>query len=298
MKKLLSVILAIFIAIIPMSINVFAVDTSAENPTIETTVDKDTVEVGDVITLTTKLPSNSKLCVLMYQLTYNPNTLSIVNNSEKLNGAFPTEKLSYKTAGMMRYGGISSDCVSDDCQMLFTIQLEVLKLPCTIDVSILEAYEDNGDNPEIDVTYEYNKCSSKQIKFDDVNVPDEPDVPDNPDEPVYQYSINIKEPSTTTIRHKDGIILHAETEPELPECYRVEWSKNNNKFKTETKDNGQSLQIVSDSNGKTEFTVSLYDKEGNLVDTDTIEMNSKAGFFDKIGSFFRSLFGATKIYEY
>ncbi len=45
------------------------------------------------------------------------------------------------------------------------------------------------------------------------------------------------------------------------------------------------------------FTATLYSADGEVLATDTIEMKSKAGFFDKIGGFFRSLFGTTKIYE-
>ena len=113
-----------------------------------------------------------------------------------------------------------------------------------------------------------------------------------------ENTFSIKTPSTTTIRHKDGIVLHASVDPELAEGYYIEWTESNSNFKTEPKNDGESLQIISDSNGKTIFTISLYDSEGNLVDSDSVEMTSKAGFFDKIGSFFRSLFGGTTIYEY
>ena len=58
------------------------------------------------------------------------------------------------------------------------------------------------------------------------------------------------------------------------------------------------MKIVSDKNGYTTFTATLYSAEGKVLATDTIEMKSKAGFFDKIGSFFRGFFGGTKIYEY
>jgi hypothetical protein len=288
MKKLLSSILAIFIAIIPMGITAFALDTSAKNPTIETVVDKDTVEVGDVITLTAKLPSNSKLCVLTYQLTYNPNNLSVINKSEKLNSVFPTEMISYKTAGMVRYGGITSDYVSDESKVLFTIQFEVLKLPCTIDVNILEAYEDDGDNPEIDVTYEYNKYSSKQIKFDGIT--DIPDIPDIPDVPVYQYFIDIKEPNDTTVKYKKSTILYVELSEGIPEGGRIEWIADNDNFETETLNNGSELKIKSINKGDTIFTVTLYDANGNELASDSVEMYSKAGFFDKVVWFFENFF--------
>ena len=119
------------------------------------------------------------------------------------------------------------------------------------------------------------------------------------DNDVYYYNgtFHIQSPSTTSIRHKDGIKLHAKVEGTAPAGSYVKWTASNGKFKTEEINDGNSLKIVSDSNGKTTFTATLYSAEGEILATDTIEMNSKAGFFDKIGSFFRSIFGGTKIYE-
>ena len=110
-------------------------------------------------------------------------------------------------------------------------------------------------------------------------------------------SFNITEPSKIEIRHKDGIKLHASIEGTAPAGSYVVWTANNGNFKTEEINNGNSLKIVSDKNGTTTFTATLYSEDGETLATDTIEMKSKAGFFDKIGSFFRSLFGGTKLYE-
>ena len=114
----------------------------------------------------------------------------------------------------------------------------------------------------------------------------------------YNYTFSIQTPSRTEFRHKDGIKLHANVEGTAPAGSFVEWSADNSKFKTEEINNGNSLKIISDKNGTTTFTATLYSAKGEVLATDSIEMKSKAGFFDKIGSFFRSLFGATKIYEY
>ena len=110
-------------------------------------------------------------------------------------------------------------------------------------------------------------------------------------------NFNIQTPSLTTIRHKDGIKLHTNIEGIAPAGSYVVWTAENGNFKTEEINNGDSLQIVSDKNGYTVFTATLYSADGEILATETIEMRSKAGFFDKIGSFFRSLFGSTKIYE-
>ncbi|MBR2952776.1 MAG: hypothetical protein IKC45_00155 [Clostridia bacterium] len=126
---------------------------------------------------------------------------------------------------------------------------------------------------------------------EDVTEPDTPDEPENVD-----YKFNIKTPSTTSINHKDGIILYAQINGNTPDGTYVEWTFNNDNFKTTVQDNN-SLKIISDKNGTTTFTATLYSADGDVLATDTIEMKSKAGFFDKIGSFFRSIFGGTKIYE-
>ncbi len=114
--------------------------------------------------------------------------------------------------------------------------------------------------------------------------------------PAEKYIITIQQPSRTTIRCKDGIKLHASVNGTLPEGAKIVWSTNNNYFKTSQID-ADSFQIVSNNNGYTTITASLVDADGNVLATDGVEMFSKAGFGDKIGGFFRSLFGSTKIYE-
>ncbi len=118
-------------------------------------------------------------------------------------------------------------------------------------------------------------------------------TPDVPDE---DFTFSIQEPSRTEIRNKDGIILHTNVEGELPDGARVEWSWDNSKFDVEKNDDG-TLTIIAENNGKTTFTATVYDVDGTEIAQDTIIMNSKSGFFDKIGGFFRSLFGATTIYK-
>ena len=119
------------------------------------------------------------------------------------------------------------------------------------------------------------------------------------DKDVYYYNgtFHIKTPSMTEIRHKDGIKLHASIDGTAPAGSYVVWTSSNSNFKTEQINNGNSLKIVSDKDGKTTFTATLYSEDGEVLATESIEMRSKAGFFDKFGSFFRTLFGGTKIHE-
>lgn len=111
------------------------------------------------------------------------------------------------------------------------------------------------------------------------------------------YVFSVKEPSRTTIRNKDGIILHTEIEGNTPAGSYVEWTSSNSNFgKTEMND-GQSLRVIANNKGYTTFTATLYDVNGNVLATDTVELYSQSGFFDKIVGFFRSLFGMTMVYE-
>lgn len=111
------------------------------------------------------------------------------------------------------------------------------------------------------------------------------------------YVFSISEPSLTSIRNKDGIILHISVEGNQPEGSYVKWTASNNNFKLTELNGSDSLKVVAENNGKTTFTATLYDADDNVLATDTVELNSKSGFFDKIGGFFRSLFGMTKLYQ-
>ncbi|MBQ4644377.1 MAG: InlB B-repeat-containing protein [Clostridia bacterium] len=110
-------------------------------------------------------------------------------------------------------------------------------------------------------------------------------------------NFSIKEPSTTTVRHNDGIILHLNADGNIPDGARIHWSADNNNFDGGYSEDGMQCLLISKNNGYTVITATLYDADDNVIATDSIEMRSKAGFFDKIGGFFRSLFGTTKIYE-
>ena len=115
-------------------------------------------------------------------------------------------------------------------------------------------------------------------------------------EPEYNYSFYIQSPSRTEIRNKDMIMLHAVIEGNAPKGSYIEWERSNANFVTGDEGDGVYL-IMADDKGHTTFTATLYDANGNVIAWDSVEMYSKSGFFDKIGGFFRSLFGGTTIYE-
>lgn len=114
--------------------------------------------------------------------------------------------------------------------------------------------------------------------------------------PATGFIFSILEPTIIEIRNKDGIILHTEVLGKLPDGAKIEWSWDNDNFIVEENEDG-TITIIADENGNTIFTATVYDSKGKVLSSDTVEMNSKSDFFNKIGGFFRSLFGSTTIYE-
>ena len=271
MKKVLSILLAALM-IFTMVPAVFAA-----TPTITTTVNKTSVVAGDVVTLTAKVSANSKLCALTYEINYDTSAFEIVSNSGSCKGVFQTEVFNPET-GRVRYLGSSLNAISNTSQTIFTIQFRALKSNGTISVKVTEAYTVSGSTGETNVTSAVNSASAKTFTF------------------TSDY-LSMRTPSRTSIRYKDGIVLHADASKALPSGSKIVWTSSNGNFKTSASgDKGEHLTIISNSNGSTVFTATLYSSSGAKLDSVTIEMTSKAGFFDKIGGFFRGLFGTTKIY--
>lgn len=271
MKKVLSVILAalMLFAMVPA--------VYAATPTITTTLNKTSVSVGDIVTLTATVSSNSKLCSLEYEIYYDTSAFQIVSNSGSCKKVFEIESYN-ATTGKIKYSGASTNGIGNSSKVFFTVQLKALKTSGTISVAVTEAYVVNGSTNETDVTSAVNSASAKTFTF------------------TAGY-LKMRTPSETSIRYKDGIVLHADALKTLPSGSKITWTASNSNFKTSVSgDKGENLTIVSNSNGDTVFTATLYSSSGAILDSVSIEMTSKAGFFDKIGGFFRGLFGMTKIY--
>lgn len=106
---------------------------------------------------------------------------------------------------------------------------------------------------------------------------------------------SIKTPSRTTINYGDSIYLHAVVD--LPAGAEVIWEASNSNFTYSTSADGKTCLISPASNGETEFTAKVVDRDRNVIsEICTQKMTSKAGFFQKIIAFFKKLFGLTKVY--
>ena len=108
------------------------------------------------------------------------------------------------------------------------------------------------------------------------------------------FKMSIRNPSTTTIKYGDKIILHADMNEALPSGWTIKWTADNGNFSYSVSADGPTCTISPNKSGSTNFKAIVYDEKGNVICEDTQSMTSKAGFFDKIGAFFRKLFGSTK----
>ena len=111
------------------------------------------------------------------------------------------------------------------------------------------------------------------------------------------FTIEIREPSLSTIRCKDTMVLHTTVAGGDATGLKVVWTADNENFVTKELEDGK-LEITSAEDGYTVFTASLVDASGNVVASDTVEMRSKADIWSKIGGYIRAFFGSTLYYNY
>ncbi len=272
MKKLLSVFLVavMLFAITPVAF--------AATPTISTTVDKTEINEGDIVTVTVKSSAKSELVALTYELYYDLSEFQVISATSY--DVFEMENANTSDAGRVKFLGASIEAISETAQAILTIQLKALKSSGTISATVKEAYVKKGATDETNVTSAVASASDKTITFK---------APAN--------YIKLRTPSKTAIRYKDGLVLYADSNETLPSGSKLVWTTNNNNFIVKPSSDGKNCTIISDSKGKTQITVTLYDSASAIIETETIEITSKANFLYKIGGFLRSLLGLTKIYD-
>jgi hypothetical protein len=329
-SKFLSVVLALVLtfAIIPVaSITAGAATTI---PEIKLIPSKAAAQIGELITIYVTVPKNSRLCNLDLDVVYNKANYQLVEAKSKYE--FDIDVLNTDgISNAVRFVGNDTTYISDNATVLFTMKFRVINNCRDIYAIVHEAHVADAKGKPIDVSVDANLLSTpitihqsgdekvyylptcEETGFKTYNCPCgtfvEEDTPAyghkysngkcvvcKANAPKENITVMINEPSRTEIRSKDGIILHAEVRGGTGE-YVVEWSASDSKcFKTEK--NGNDLKIISNNKGYTTFTAAVYGADGKVVSSASIEMYSKAGFFDKIGGFFRSLFGSTVVYDY
>lgn len=121
-------------------------------------------------------------------------------------------------------------------------------------------------------------------------------------EAAYKIRVKIIDPSVTAVNYGHTLVLHAELSGTIPEGYRIKWEYTGNGFeRTESKNE---YRIKSTENGNAKVTLKLVGPDGNIVKnssgkdiSDTKEITSKAGFFQKIIYFFKNLFKINMIID-
>ncbi|MBQ4337845.1 MAG: InlB B-repeat-containing protein, partial [Clostridia bacterium] len=110
-------------------------------------------------------------------------------------------------------------------------------------------------------------------------------------------TMKLRDPSITTIKYGDSIVLHLDTSAALPDGWTVTWTADNNNFTQTVSDDGTTCICSPSKSGNTKFTVTVYDENGDVVGGGEQTLTSKAGFFYKIIAFFKKLFKLTKVYD-
>ena len=277
MKKVLSILLVALMLIATIPSTVFAapvLDIDVPAPAITATADRTSVEIGDIITITVAVPNDSNLVDLSYVLRYNTSYFQLIEDSAKLNGVFPNEMSNDQIAGEFKYSGTTGTPITE-AGTLFTIQFAVLQTGGRITFTVDKARV-LSESGIINVTATSLLASTKIITFRAAS------------EASKNY-FDIATPSTTTIKYMDGIVLHVEAKKILPLGSYFRWSADNSNFKMTPSELGTSCEIVSARNGDTVITVELVSALGEVIDSETITMTSKAGFFDIIVGFFTYL---------
>ena len=115
-----------------------------------------------------------------------------------------------------------------------------------------------------------------------------------------KINLLIKTPSTTTVNYGETLVLQLE-EFELPEGYAVEWIVDGSGFSKAVSEDGTECRLTSTANGTATVTAKIVDENGEAVldgdgneISDSITLTSKAGFFQKLISFFKNLFGINR----
>ncbi len=280
MKKVLSVLLVALMLLATIPSTVFAgsildeIDIPA--PAIIATADRTSVDVGDIVTVTVEVPADSNLVDLTYTLTYDTAYFRMIEDSATINGVFSSEMINGQIAGEFKYSGTTGTPVTE-AGTLFTIQFVIVQTGGRILFTVNNARV-LSTNGVINVTATSLLASTKLITFRAAS------------EASKNY-FDIMTPVTTTVSYKESTTLFVE-QKKLPPlgAYYYRWSADNDNFTLSPSELGMSCELTSVKNGDTTITVELVNALGEVIDSESIVMTSKAGFFDILTWFFEYIF--------
>ncbi len=115
--------------------------------------------------------------------------------------------------------------------------------------------------------------------------------------------LKIKNPSTSTINYGETLVMHADFGGvELPEGWKIQWTVEGAGFDMAPAADGLTCKMTSVANGNATVKATLVDENGEAVMdanvnemSDSKQLTSKAGFWQKFVSFFKNLFGISRV---
>ena len=115
--------------------------------------------------------------------------------------------------------------------------------------------------------------------------------------------LEIKKPSTTIVNYGDTLVLHTDLkDTELPEGCSILWIAEGNGMSVNPSDDGMTCKVTSIQNGIVTIKATIADENGEpLLDKEdkeissSVQLNFKVNFWQKIVSFFKNLFGISRM---
>ncbi len=329
-SKLLSVILVLVLTLTIIPVSSITVNAVMAAPEIKLVPNKAAVQVGEVISVDVTVSENSRLCGLTLDIIYDKTNFEMIEATSEYEFDVDMLNPTYNDHSV-RFVGTDTTYIDDDAGTIFTVKFKVLKNCCELYIVIKEAYIVDENDKNIDVTMDSNFLSLPLVihQSGDENLVFAPTCVDTGYKtyncpcgqfveeitpalghnyangicvvcgeiaPKENITVAIREPSMTEIRNEDGIVLYASIQGDAT-GKTVVWTASSDKcFETEV--SGNEITIIAKKKGYTTFTASVYGDNGELLSSASVEMYSKSGFFDRIGGFFRKLFGTNVIHTY
>ncbi len=110
-----------------------------------------------------------------------------------------------------------------------------------------------------------------------------------------EITVFINTPSKTTVNYGDTLVLTL-NEFEVPSGMKIEWVVEGSGVEVDVRNNGKVCLLTSAANGEVRVTVKLIDSNNSQKTFDEITITSRAGFFQKLISFFKNLFGINRVF--
>lgn len=162
MKKGLSAALALFLLLCACCI-----PTSAAGASLTLKADKNTLNVGDTVTVTVNMSGNPGIASLDFSLNYESDKLQVLSQESLLNGTnsfFGMENVQPRyTSNSIRYSGLSANSITKNGTVL-TVSFKVLKPHSAFSISVIEVKDQNYKDVSITTNTLHKDTSAVETK--------------------------------------------------------------------------------------------------------------------------------------